>query len=276
MDVFISWLRNGTGLVLLSCCFMQLVGAQPREAMKVDGRLLQPVTEPAEMGAWLRRLVGKYRFEGMVQVVFEMGSANPPYPCVTDAGMPTDYCQGIKGKGDCVAVGDGPGVQCMLNVHWMDIYEVRFQQSDPDAQKVDASPTGVFEIPGGVSSLNPAMSLHGLDPAHAGIEYLLVDQKGLPEGGLGFIKGNTATFRTRCVNEATLLNAMKPRKPSEDNPGASPWVKCERIVSIDARPDASIVHVTVDIEINEEPFTRQQMTLRREVPVESQAGASSR
>lgn len=278
MDVVVS--RFGTSLaafmMFLVLLFAPESGAQPRATTQSGGAMAQPVTGPAEMGEWLRRLVGKYRFEGMVQVVFGIGSADPPYPCVSDDGRATDYCQGIKGKGDCVAVGDGPGVQCMLNVYWIDIYETALQQADSSGDKVDASPTGVFEIPGGVSNLDPSMSLFGLDPGRAGINYLLVDHKGIPEGGIGFINGNTATFRTRCVNEPALLNAMKPQRPSADNPNARSWDTCEKVVYIDARPDASIVHLTVDIVINDDPFTRQQMTLRREKPEESQAGESQR
>lgn len=60
-------------------------------------------------------------------------------------------------------------------------------------------------VPGAVSYLNPAMALFGLDSRNSAINYLLVDNKGLPEGGLGRNTGNRATFRTRCVNQPGVL-----------------------------------------------------------------------
>ncbi len=169
---------------------------------------------------------------------------------------PVPYCSGIRGKGDCVAIGKGPGVQCMLNVTWQDFYEMLFQKAETKDDAVDNSPTGNFELPGGVSYLDPSVALFGIDPRKAQVNYLLVDQKGLPEGGLGSIKGNTATFRTTCVNAPALLGAMKPQ--------ADVFRTCDRIFRIEARPESKVVFWTMDLEINEELFTRIQMTLRRE------------
>jgi hypothetical protein len=154
------------------------------------------------MDVWLRRLVGRYTFDGLVNL-------NPWGECGLDS------CQGVKGKGDCVGVGDGPGVQCVFNLTWPDVYDVNFGSGTVSAK------------PGAISYLDPAMALFGLDPGQSAINYLLVNNRGLPEGGLGASKGNRATFRTRCVNEP---------------------VGCDRIIRIEARPDATLLYMWIDVE----------------------------
>src|SRR5690606_30213292 len=70
-----------------------------------------PSGPPVAMDVWLRRLVGQFTFEGMISV----------------QGGDT---QTVEGKGDCVSVGTGPGVQCVLNVTWLDIYVVNHGGED--------------------------------------------------------------------------------------------------------------------------------------------------
>jgi hypothetical protein len=221
---------------------------------------------------WLRRLVGKYKFDGLVQVV-ALGDCAPlpPDPAnqeTTSEAPPEPYCRTIKGKGDCVAIGTGPGVQCILNVYWQDMYEIVYQASAEGA--VDNAPTGVFELPGGVSYLDPSMALFGIDPEKSEINYLLVDQKGMPEGGLGYVRGNRATFKSKCVNEGTLLDAMKPVEFNERLPNS-----CNRIIHFDAKPDSKVVLVSMDIEINDDAFTRMTMTMRREATEEKSAAPAA-
>jgi hypothetical protein len=222
----------------------------------------RPVTDPVEIGAWLRRLVGRYTVKGAVMIVY----APPPnyvpaYPCVTaDEMRPTDYCQGIKGKADCVAVGEGPGLQCMFNVTWLDIYEIVLPQVSSGGE-TNGDPVGVFSLPGGVSYLDPSMALFGLEPAKAGIHNLLVDSKGMPEGGPGFVTDHSAEFKTSCVNAAALFSEMKPAPRSREE---GPPRVCDRMIRITAKPDGKLVQVSMTIEINGEPWTRHDLTLHRE------------
>jgi hypothetical protein len=116
----------------------------------------------------------------------------------------------------------------------------------------------VFEVPGGISNLNPSMALFGLAPNDTGLRYLLVDSKGLAEGAPGEQVCNRATCSTACVNAPRLLNKMFP-----DEVNDRPLSSCRRIIRIGARPDASVVNMSVDFEINEEPFTRYELQLRR-------------
>jgi hypothetical protein len=187
---------------------------------------------PVEMDAWLRRLIGRFSFEGFVHVPSN-GRCGAPGRSVLE--IP---CQTIKGMGECVGVGTGPGVQCMFNVSWLDIWIW-----DPDENGYR---------PAALSYLNPAMALFGLDPGNGAISHLLVDNKGLPEGGLGANTGNQATFRTTCVNEPGIVGG------------------CERIFRIEAKADARMLYMWIDVEkgLKHEgpPWSSVVLTLRRIAP----------
>ncbi len=51
-----------------------------------------------ELDAWLRRLPGRYRIKGEVRLGSDSGS--------------------VDGIADCSGVGDGPGVNCIINAKW--------------------------------------------------------------------------------------------------------------------------------------------------------------
>jgi hypothetical protein len=191
---------------------------------------------PVEMDVWLRRLMGRFSFEGVVHVPSN-GRCGARGRSVLE--IP---CQTIKGMGECVGVGTGPGVLCMFNVSWRDIW-IR-------------DPKEGF-LPAALSYLNPAVALFGLDPGNAAISYLLVDNKGLPEGGLGANTGNRATFRTTCVNQPGIVGG------------------CERIFRIEAKADARILYMWIDVEKGLKhigpPFSRIVLTLRRMAPGQAAA-----
>jgi hypothetical protein len=196
-----------------------------------------PAGPPTEMDVWLTRLVGRFRFEGLIHVRSQGDCEEPGSPL----GGP---CETIAGVGDCVSVGTGPGVQCVFNVSWLDIHT----------------------SPNGVSYLNPAMALFGLDPANGAINHLLVNNKGLAEGGMGASTGNRATFRTSCVNQPGMLGG------------------CERIFRIEAAPDARILYMWIDVETGLKgvrPPVSITLSLRRVVqdegiPLPAPAGRRSR
>lgn len=260
-------LRTATLALVLLLTFMlpgtQVAQAQPRAAQQAG----EEAIPPAEKDVWLRRLVGYYVVEGMVEVVY------PGYGCVPDPELPgaekpppyaTPYCKPVKGHGDCIGIGSGPGVQCVLDMPWQDLFEIVYP---PEELKPDERPppTGVYNLPGGVSNLSPAMALFGLDPGNAAIHYMLVDNKGLPESAMGTITGNRANFRTPCVNSAALLGAMKPPPiPSQPPLYRSPPRTCEKTIRIEAKPDAQQVYMTVDFDINDEPWTRYTLTMKRQ------------
>jgi hypothetical protein len=231
-------------IMLLSCADLLACGrasAQPH----TDPKLEDVVTPTAAPDVWLRRLVGRFEFDGMVSA----GPCPPPAP-EDGSAPPAPLCSGVKGMADCVAVGTGPGVQCVLNVSWQDMFDVNFTDGK------------VYNLPGGVSYLDPAMLLFGIDPGKVAINDLLVDNKGLPEGGPGYISGNRATFRTTCVNAAALFLEMKPPEPNNDQP-LRYWQTCDRTIYIDAKPDAKLLYMSIDIDLNDAPFTHLVLSLRR-------------
>jgi hypothetical protein len=165
---------------VLSCTALSCSGtasAQPRVVDEAGG---DPVPD-ADMDVWLRRLVGNYKLDG---------AANS-FACPS-------ACSGVKGKVDCIAIGTGPGVQCVLNATWQEYWDMR------------GNPTLV-------DYLDPSMMLFGVDPGRSAINMLLVNDKGLPEGGFGRIKGNTATFYSPCVNTPVHdISAQRTPDPSVD------------------------------------------------------------
>jgi hypothetical protein len=228
----------------LACAALLLAGAanaDPRGAVTMGG---EPVPD-TPLDVFLGRLPDKYKFEGSV------------------AGGPgTEW---VSGTADCVVIGAGPGVQCIFNVTWQEIWDIRMP-----GEGLDSGPVGVFEVPGGIPYLDPAMALFGLEPGKNAISHLLVNNKGMPEGGPGAVKGNRLTFRTECVNAATLLAAMVPEPVNNRLPDS-----CKRIVHMEAKPDSKVMWWNIDIEINDEPYTRFVLTLRRQ-PREEQDGKSAK
>lgn len=224
---------------------IQVAGANPRQGfLKREYLDAIPVTAQDEMGAWLMRLADRYRVEGAGTFI---------------AVEPFD----VKGSADCAPVGAGPGIQCIFNIHWRDQFEINLLPPTGDEENDPRNEhwyQGIFNIPGGVSYLNPSMMLIGTEPHQQGLRFLLVDRKGLPEGGTGTIAGNRATLRAPCVNAPVLFLALNPTRPFDDREPAS----CERITRIDARPGSSVVHMAIDIEINGEVATQFQLTLRRQ------------
>jgi hypothetical protein len=246
-------------------------------------RPVNVATPTPPMDVWLRRLAGKYQFDGSIEVVFFPPEDNHgcapmpeggPYPRAIGREpsegeerpppvLPWNpYCGTVKGVGDCIAIGKGPGVQCVLNVTWQDMYDMVTDEINPDFTRNE---TGIFSLPGGVAYMSPSVMLFGLDPGRGAISYLLVDHKGLPEGGTGEVNGNRATFKATCVNAPVLLAAIRPPTRPARPPGlATSWRTCDRIIYIDAKPDARVVNMSIEIRIDDEPFTRIEMTLRRE------------
>lgn len=181
-----------------------------------------PMGPPVAMDVWLKRLVGRFRFEGLVQV-FSLS------PSCEQGG-----CEPVEGIGDCIAVGPGPGVQCIFNVRWHEV-------SIPFSTGMPSFP------PGSVAYLSPAMALFGMEPGVPSLQYLLVNHKGLPEGGPGVNHGYRARFTTRCVNEV---------------------LGCRRRITYEAQEDARLLYMTIEIdnEISGERIASIVMSLRRVVP----------
>lgn len=190
--------------------------SQPAEIGEVVVSGEKPTREVADLIPWLRRLLGQYTYEGYVDLGGK-GSAEDR--------------RSVRGVGICVGFGVAPGVQCEMNVRW------------PEVRGPDGG-----EVLGGISSLDPAMVLYGLEPDEIGIRYLQVDNRGLAEGATGFVIGDTATFKTPCV----------------DIP-----VGCQRTTRITAKSDSEIVDMQIDTELDFQLATRFRFQMRRVGQVQS-------
>lgn len=242
-------------------------GANPRDpSSRVAYNAALPVVDAEGMGTWLKLLAGSFKVDGVAEVVFDhpsfhahrCGYVNP------DGTVVEPFCKNISGRADCVNIGKGPGVQCILQASWAEMFFLvtGFPQPNPNPGPVPAPPEpppGVYTLPGGNSFLRPAMLMIGMDPHQAGLQFLLVNDKGLPEGGAGSVAGDRATFRTPCVNGPVVLNTMR-----QDLIYGRPPRSCENILHIDAKPDSRYVNLAFDIRINGETYTVININLRRQ------------
>jgi hypothetical protein len=120
----------------------------------------------------------------------------------------------VAGRINCVGFGSAPGVQCELNVRW------------PETR----GPDGV-EIPGGVSTLDPAVLLFGFEPSAPGVSYVTVDNRGVMDTAVGRMTSpNTMLARAKCVAV----------------PG-----DCERIARMTVEPDLNTIRMNIDLAIDQ-------------------------
>jgi hypothetical protein len=175
---------------------------QELDEVLVNGRRIRPERNMQAVVDWMRRLVGQFRYQGYV----ELRGAD---------GAPLGR-EDVQGVSDCVAFGLAPGVQCSVKVEWPDV-------------------EGDVGAVGGVSTLQPAMILYGFDPDHRAVHMLQVDNKGIADGALGYIQGDTLIASAPC----------------EGIPG-----NCQRTTRITAKPDGKLIQTQIDIEIDGQRMTR--------------------
>lgn len=181
-------------ITMLACAAMLVsgaVGAQARDpfaatarqVVKVDPAIARAATLE-KLDIWLRRLVGRFRITSLIAAE---GVPNP------------------EGWVDCVAIGSGAGVHCVLST-----------QPLSEARRVA-----------------PTMVLYGVDPGAPGIRYLQVDDQSLAEGDVGKLSGERIIFR-----------AERPIIPREPKPETTEVViSCDREVLIYAPSSGKFLHV---------------------------------
>ncbi len=200
------WLKGGVVAGLLCCC--PAFGASPAQSQadkpgqprdeQLDEVLIEgmkPTRDAQEVINWLARLVGDFTYEGHVDL---HGKGNP------------DDQRPVQGTAKCIGFGPAPAVQCEMNVRWP-------ETRGPGGEAILA----------GVSTLDPAMLLFGFEPDRIGIRYMLVDSKGIADGALGLVAGNTLASRAPCVGIAN----------------------CQRVTRITADPDLKAIGMQIDFEV---------------------------
>jgi hypothetical protein len=207
--------------------------AAPRTAPVKNVEAPAAIVEPA---VWMKRLAGRFRVEGAIRheemVDFSPQSDAPPTPLNPEGEVRGtllylyEWVQSVQGKADCVGIGKGPGLQCVINLVWPEQWRV----------------TGQAQI-GGVANLSPAMILAGLvssDP-DSGIRILLVDEKGIGYPGAPALSGDTAIVRPPCVN----------------HPGMQ---RCEQVARLAAKADASTLFMQLSVKVR---FMRNKSDRKR-------------
>lgn len=202
----------------------------PPEPQTPESREAKRAQTAADSEAWLPRLVGRFDYTGVVTYFQTLGpnsvaeSEKPdarPTPKTFAAGTCDETnCRAslpniasAKGKADCVAIGTGPGVQCVIHVVWQEEWTSNGQA-----------------VEGGVSFLGPAAVLYGLEPTAAKIRYLILNTNGIAEAEAGTLNGDMLrwTFDTRCES--------------------SPMDRCRQVTSVRAVADAKNARTVIDFE----------------------------
>jgi len=224
--------RLGAGQIALLAIAVMLVGgratadprdiAEPPEPPTPEMKEARRVQVAVDMDVWLRRLEGRFRIEGVSYV----------------DGQEQDS-KVARGMEDCIGIGPGAGMQCVINVLWD-------EEWGADGQVAEA----------GVSSLAPAMIEYGLDPVASRIRSLQVDNQSLAEPGEGTLKGDTLKSSTRCAN--TPASAL-----------------CQRVTRIYAPAEGSSIQLTIDVERNYDRVSTLMLSLRRISPGEEGATAGA-
>ena len=160
------------------------VSVFPADHPRTPPRPSPTAFETPATDVWLGRLSGRFEFEG---------SANPYLtPSESDPRSP----RAATGRSDCVHVGSGPGIHCVLNVAWREEWMMG-----------NAIPPHPY--------LNPSMVLYGIDREGGLLHYLLVNNKGIAEGGTGVLSGNTATFTSTHQTERGLVTVTRIHAPRD-------------------------------------------------------------
>lgn len=160
---------------------------------------------------FLARLVGQFTITGLVDL---------------HAQGRSEDLRKVAGRANCLGFGSAPGVQCDLTVRWP-------QSPGPGGE----------EIPGGISTLDPAVLLFGFEPDAPGVSFVSLDNRGIMDTAVGrMISPNTMLARSKCV-------AM---------PG-----NCERTARITVEPGFNIIRLNIDLAIDQQKSASFEFVLNR-------------
>lgn len=129
----------------------------------------KPKARTKDLGTWLKRLEGQYRYEGYVDLC---GSGN------------LEDQRRVAGRADCVSLygtfTDIPGsLYCRVNLDW-------------------PAEAGGARAVAGESNLSPAVIVYGLVPDLPGIQVMQMDDGGLTTHALGKLIDDTLTIKGSC------------------------------------------------------------------------------
>lgn len=213
----------------------------PEELNEVVITASQAVTRPRDLQAWLARLVGRYTYEGHVDLCGNGHEADR---------------RPVTGAAACARIGSMPNVHCTIRARW------------PEAHTEDGTP-----VPSGRSNLDPALLSFSLEKRarpgpevkvsvatfeaairsgvaigqpnneYWGLAFTQLDNSGVMEWGSGELIADTFTAREACIGmEGT----------------------CQKTTRVTAKPGSDEVTMIVDVTIDSRRVMRQAFMLRRE------------
>lgn len=152
----------------------------------------------AELESWLGGLKGRYDVDGGARVFSGLTVVGSGSPC------PETYCyiwKDARGTGECIGIGEGPGVHCLINVPWP-----RFPFPSGWIPPTALGRPPPPEIPWSGHNLGPASILFGIDPDIPGIRLFLADGLSRATEAVGELKGETVRFRLPVPGDPSQYN----------------------------------------------------------------------
>ncbi len=152
----------------------------------------------AALETWFRRLPGRYRIDGVIEaaviVRIEVIKGNQPETLLKF----TTFKEKVSGVADCTAVGEGVGVQCILNATWPTLPDI--PMFGPPAHEQ-------------LNTLQPAMLVMGLNLDPPGVRALLVTDDSIAHTWAGALTDDilTADRLTDCAeNQSGEYRCLQP------------------------------------------------------------------
>lgn len=181
--------------------------SQERELAVERLEALEKVTDRslrlAELDVWMRRTHGRFRVEGTVEARVP---SRVPGVVLTRTGK-------IVGVADCAGIGEGPGVQCILNATWPVIDSF----GGPVRSPTDA-----------LRTFNPALLVFGIDPKLLEVRAMLVTDDTMTHTWAGLLEESTLTAR-RIIGCRELSG------------NGIPDLRCISELQVTAEPDSEVV-----------------------------------
>ncbi len=155
--------------------------------------------------------MGRFDITGVAQFNDGAAQIDPAIPNIHSA----------DGKVDCIRIGDGAGVQCVLYVTWPEQWTTDFM----NPRRPPGSP-----VDGGVPFLGPCAILFGFNPQTLQVRYLMLTTDGIAESETGTLNGNTLQFHfeTHCESDTNQ--------------------RCRKVMGLYIPPEGTHITMTVDIE----------------------------
>lgn len=185
--------------------------------------LLDPAvhaSRTAELEVFLRRLSGRFRIDGEItsSAPVALRTGVPEIPVVTMPGTRTGAVTGIA---DCIAIGDGVGVNCIFSASWP-IIDNRMRMPFPAGSRLDLLANHSLAASEQLQTMRPAVLVIGLTADPLRVRAMMVTADTLSYNWSGKLEGDSAKLKAPI-------------------PSCFFVVRCYLALEILARPDSEVV-----------------------------------